>query len=87
MKKTFERSYSNVEIVILERVVLFRIEHLEQRRTRVATEVRAELVDFVEQQHGISPRRLLHHLNDLTGQRADVCATMTANLSFVAHAA
>ena len=68
-------------------MVLFRIENFEQRRARVAAKIRAELVDFVEQQHRIDCARLLHHLNDLAGQRADVGATMTANFRFVAHAA
>ena len=77
----------DVEIVILERVVLFRIEHFEQCGARVATEVGAKLVDFVEKQYGIYGGRLLHHLNDLTGKGADVRATMTTNLSFVANTA
>ena len=38
----------NVEVVIAERVVLFRVEHFHQRRRRVAAEIAAELVDFVE---------------------------------------
>ena len=53
----FRKIVFDVEIVILERVVLFRIEHFEQRRARVAAEVRAELVDFVEQHHRINGRR------------------------------
>jgi hypothetical protein len=40
-EKYFGEIVLDVEIVILERVVLFRIEHFEQRRTRVAAEVRA----------------------------------------------
>ncbi len=48
-EKYFREIVFNVEVVILERVVLFRVEHFEQRRTRIATEVRAQLVDFVEQ--------------------------------------
>ena len=67
-------------------MVLFRIEHFEQRRTRVAAEISAELVDFIEQQHRIHRAGFLHHLNNLSGQCADVGATMTANLSFITHA-
>src|SRR5215213_2295095 len=48
-EKYFREIVFNVEIVILERMVLFRIEHFEQCRTRIATKVRAELIDFVEQ--------------------------------------
>ncbi len=71
--------------MILESVILFRIEHFEQCRTRVAAKISTELVNFVKQQHGINSARLFHHLNDLAGQRPDVSATMTANLSFVAN--
>ena len=35
----------HAEIVVAERRVLLRIEHLEQRRRRIAVEARAELVD------------------------------------------
>jgi hypothetical protein len=43
----------DVEIVIQERVVLLGIEHLEQRRRRIAAEVHRHLVDFVEQEHRV----------------------------------
>src|SRR5688572_2416507 len=86
-EKDLRKIVLDVEIVILERVVLFRIEHFEQGSTWVAAEVRAKFVDFVEQQHRINRAGLLHHLDDLTGQSADVRATMSANLSFITHAA
>ena len=73
--------------MILKHVVLFRIENFEQGGAWVAAKVCAELVDFVEQQHRIHGSRFLHHLNDLAGQSANVRAAMTANLSFVTHAA
>ena len=38
----------DLEVVIAERVVLRGVEHLEQRRRRVAAPVGAELVDLVE---------------------------------------
>ena len=43
----------HAEIVIGERVVLRRVEHLEQRARRIALERHAELVDLVEQEDGI----------------------------------
>ena len=42
----------DLEVVVAERVVLRRVEHLEQRRRRVAPPVGAELVDLVEQTTG-----------------------------------
>ena len=73
--------------MIGEAVVLLRIEHLEQRRARVAAEVGAQLVDLVEHHHGIDGGRLLHRLDDPPRERADVGAAMPADLGLVADAA
>ena len=43
----------DVEVVVAERVVLRRVEHLEQRRRRVAAPVGADLVDLVEHDHRV----------------------------------
>ena len=75
-----------IEIMVIERLILFRIEHLEQRTGRVAAEVHRHLVDLVEQEHGILRADLLERLDQLAGQRADIRAAMAANLGFVAHA-
>ena len=77
----------DVEVVIEEGVVLLGIEHLEERRRRVAAEVHRHLVDFVEQEDRVERSGLLHHLDDLAGERADVGAAVAADLGFVAHAA
>ena len=76
-----------IEIVIAERVVLLRIENLEQRRGRVATEITAQLVDFVQHEDGIVGAGAAQVLDDLARQRADVGAAMTAQFSLVVHAA
>jgi hypothetical protein len=73
--------------VIHEHVVLFGIEHFEQRRRRIAAEIHRHLVDFVQHEDRVLGAGLLHHLDDLAGQRADVGAAMAADLGFVAHAA
>ena len=54
MNSTFDRSNGDVEVVVAEGRVLLRIEHLEQRGSRVALEAAPELVDLVEHQHGIA---------------------------------
>ncbi len=77
----------DVEVVILEGGVLFRVEHLEQRRRRVAAEVHRHLLDFVEQEDRVDRAGLLHHLDDLAGEGADVGAAVAADLGLVAHAA
>ena len=77
----------DIEVMIHEHVILFRIEDFEQRRRRVATEVHGHLVNFVEHEHWIPSSGLLHHLQDLPGQSPDVGAAMAANFRLVAHAA
>src|SRR5438270_3152899 len=73
----------NVEIVIAEGRVLLGIESFEQSRRRVAAEVATELVDFVEHEDGIVGLGAADALYDLSGQSADVSATMTADLGFI----
>ena len=46
-----------VEVVVVERVVLLGVEHLEQRRRRIAAEVGRHLVDLVEQEHRVVASR------------------------------
>ena len=77
----------NVEVMILERGVLRRIEHLKQSRRGIAAEVHRHLVDFVEHHDRILRAGFLHHLDDLARQGTDVGAAMAANLGFVAYAA
>src|SRR5712692_6369484 len=86
-EEDFGKIVFDVEIMILEHMVLFRIEHFEQSRARIAAKIRAQLVDFVEQQHRIYRSGFLHHLDNLSGQSADVGSSMTANLSLVTDAA
>ena len=77
----------DLEIVVHEGRVLLRVEHLEQRRRRIAAEIHAHLVDLVEQEERIGFLGLLHRLDDLAGHRADIGAPVAADLGLVAHAA
>ena len=77
----------DLEVVIVERVVLLRIEHFEQRRRRIAAEVHRHLVDLVEHEQRIARADLGQVLDDAARHRADVGAAMAADLRFVAHAA
>src|SRR6185503_6281606 len=56
-----------VDIVIPEREVLRGIEYLEKRRSRIASEVHPELVDFIQHHHRIIDRRAAQRLNDAAG--------------------
>ena len=73
--------------MVAERVVLFRVEHLEQRRRGVAAKIGAQLVDLVENEDRILGLGAAKALDDLAGERADVGAAMAADFRFVAHAA
>jgi len=63
----FGEVVGHLEVVIAERVVLLGVEDLEKRRARVAAEVRTDLVDLVEHEHGIDLARGLHVLEDAAG--------------------
>ena len=77
----------HLEVVVAEGRVLLGVEHLEQRRRRVAAEVRAELVDLVEQEHRVARAGAAQALEDAARHRADVGAAVAADLRLVAHAA
>ncbi len=76
----------HIEIVVLERIILLRIQHLQQRRRRVAAEVRGHLVDLIQHDHRVLRPGLLHRLNNLSRQRSNVRPAMSANLRLIAHA-
>src|SRR5258708_6060754 len=53
----------------------------------MGAEVGGHFVDFIENENRVYRAGLLHHLDDLAGERADIGAAMTANFGFIAHAA
>ena len=87
MKTTRRQVERHAEVVVAERVVLLRVEHLEHRRRRVALDAPAELVDLVEHHHAVARAGLADALDDVAGQRADIGAPVAADLGLVMHAA
>ena len=77
----------DLQIVIVELSVLFGIEHFEQRRSGVAAEILAQLVDLIQQEQRVHRARLLEVGDHLARQAADIGAPMTADFSLVAYAA
>ena len=77
----------DVEVVVVERPVLLRVEHLEERRRGIAAEIGGHLVHLVEQEDGVPRPGLLHRLDDFPWERADVRPAVTADLRLVSHAA
>jgi len=74
--------------VVAEGVVLLGVQHLEQRRRRVAVErVATKLIDLVEHDDAVVRAALFEGLHDEAGHRADVCAPMAADLRLRVHAA
>src|SRR4029079_1833078 len=77
----------DLKIVIVERRILLRVQHFEQRRRRIAAEVLTHLVDLVQEEKRVRPLCLFHRLDDLAGHRANVGTAMTADFRFVPDAA
>ena len=77
----------DLEVVVAEGVVLGRVEHLEQRRGRVAPVVGAELVDLVEHDHRVHGAGLAQGAHQPAGLGTHVGAAVASDLGLVADAA
>ena len=77
----------HAQVVVPKIVVLFGVQHLQQRRRRVAMHARAQLVDLVEHHHAAARAGFFECLNDVARQRANVGAPVPAHLGLVMHAA
>ncbi len=77
----------DVEVVVAERVVLRRVEHLEERGRRVSAPVGADLVDLVEHDHRVHRPRVAQCANQPSREGSDVRAPVPADLRLVADAA
>ena len=73
--------------MITERVVLGRVEHFEQGRGRIATEVRADLVHLVEHDDRVHGPCLTQGTHQASGLGPDVGTTVTTDFGFVTHTA
>ncbi|MCY1509088.1 hypothetical protein D9M68_434180 [compost metagenome] len=73
------------QIVVVEVVVLLGIQHLEQRRSRIATHVLPHLVDLIEQEQRVAHPDLGHFLDQATRHRTDIGTAVATNLRLVAH--
>ena len=86
-KQDFRKIERQIEVMISEGVILFRVENLEQCRRRIAAVISAQLVDLVEHHHGIVDARAANRLNHAARHRAHVSAAMAAQFGFITHAA
>ena len=76
-----------VQVVVAELPVLFRIQNLHQCGGRVAPEVAPELVDLVEHQNGVGDAGPAHTLENAARHGADIGAAVTAQFGFIVQAA
>ena len=76
-----------IQVMVGERVVLRRVEHFQQRRRRIAAKIRADLVQFIEQNDRVAAFDAAQRLNDSSRHRADIGPPMAADFRLVPHAA
>ncbi len=72
--------------MIAEAAILLRIEHLQERRGGVATEIGAHLIDLIEHEEGVIRSGASDPLDDLARKRANIGAPVPADLCLVANA-
>ena len=73
--------------MVAEGVVLLGVQHFEQGAGRVAPEVHAHFVDFIQQKQRVARAGLVQALQHFAGHGADVGAAVAPDFGFVAHAA
>ena len=73
--------------MIGERAVLGRVKHFEQRGCWVPAKVRADLIQFIQQNYRVAAFGAAQRLNDAPGKRANVSPAVAANLGLIPHAA
>ncbi len=78
---------SQIQVIIAEVIVLFRVQHLEERRRGITTPVGPDLVHLVQHNHGIVGFDAAQHLNDTPRHGANIGTAMAPNLGFIADAA
>ena len=83
----FRQIKAHVEVMIEKIGVLLGIEHFQQRRSRIALETGADLVDFVEHDDRVGRLHFFQGLHELARHRADVGAAVALDFGLVAHAA
>src|SRR3972149_10706670 len=69
--------------MVIEGKVLLWIQHLEQRRRGIPSKISRHLIDLIHQKDRIAGAGLLHDLDDLPRERADIGATMAPNLRLI----
>ena len=77
----------HLQIVIVERIVLLRIQYLQQGSRRIAAKINPHLIHFIQQDHWIDRPCTFHRLNNLARHCSYVCSTMSSNFRLIPHTA
>ena len=75
------------QVMIAERHVLLWIQHLKQCGSRIATHVGRHFVDLIKQEQRVFNAHFSHFLDQFTRHRTNIGPAVTANFSFITHAA
>ena len=76
----------NVNVIVVERVVLFRVEHFQHGRARVAMAIAAQLINLIQNDDRIRCFRFDQALDDTSRHGTDVRLAVTADFGFIVHA-
>jgi hypothetical protein len=76
----------NIQVMITKGAVLRRVQHLQAARCWGLRASPADFVDFVEHKHRVAGARPLDGLDNSSGHRSDVSATMAANFGLIPDA-
>ena len=77
----------DIHIMIGERIILLRIQHLQQSTRRIAAVITAQLVHFIQHHDGICGTALLDPVHDPARHGADIGAPVPADLRLITHTA
>ena len=73
--------------MVTESEILLRVQHFQQRRSRIASKITAHLVDFVKQKDRIHGPCALHSFDNTPRDGTHIGAPMSADFRLVTHAA
>ncbi len=76
---------AHIQVMVRKRIILLRVQHLEEGRGRVAPEVGADLVHFIQYKDGVVGTNPAHALDDAAGESPHVGAAVPPDLGFVPH--
>ena len=73
----------HIQIVVMECIVLFRVQNFQHSRRRIATMIATQLVDFIQYNNRIGRFSLHQALDNSSWHSTDVCLTMTTDFGFI----